>query len=171
MTQTFADAQAMEGVIVRPTERYADARGHLTEFFRGDETEDGIFPAMGYLSVTNPGLSRGPHEHVDQTDTFFFPGPGEFIVALWDNRNGSATFGMRIVVEAGESRPCVVVVPPGVVHAYSCVSSCPGTVVNVPNRLYRGEEKKSPVDEIRHEDDPANPFLMDLVRLVRERLA
>lgn len=171
MTADFTDTTAMEDVIVRRPERYADGRGHLTEFFRGDEMDSGIFPAMGYLSVTNPGLSRGPHEHVDQTDTFFFPGPGEFLVALWDNRKESATFGRRMVIAAGASNPCVVVVPPGVVHAYSCVSEIAGTVVNVPNRLYRGEGKRQPVDEIRHEDDPANPFLVDLAFVVKGRRA
>ena len=171
MSAPFADTDAMPGVIVRRPARYADTRGHLTEFFRGDEMERGTFPAMGYLSVTNPGLSRGPHEHVDQTDTFFFPGPGEFLVVLWDNRTGSATFRRRMVVAAGAASPAVVVVPPGVVHAYSCVSPVAGTVVNVPNRLYRGEGKKEPVDEIRHEDDPANPFLVDLARVVKERRA
>ena len=171
MTAAFTDTEAMEGVVVRRPGRFADSRGHLTEFFRRDEMADSSFPAMGYLSVTNPGLSRGPHEHVDQTDTFFFPGPGEFLVALWDNRKGSATFGRRMVVAAGASSPAVVVAPPGVVHAYRCISKDAGTVVNVPNRLYRGEGKTQPVDEVRHEDDPANPFLVDLARIASERRA
>jgi dTDP-4-dehydrorhamnose 3,5-epimerase len=31
-------------------------------------------------------------------------------------------------------------------------------VLNFPNRLYAGEGKKEPVDEIRHEVDPASIF-------------
>ena len=34
-------------------------------------------------------------------------------------------------------------------------------VLNFPNRLYAGEGKKNPVDEIRHETDPTNIFLME----------
>jgi dTDP-4-dehydrorhamnose 3,5-epimerase len=171
MTPTFSDTDTMNGVVVRRPQRHADGRGHLTEFYRDDEIDEACRPVMGYISVTNPGLSRGPHEHVDQTDIFFFPGPGEFLVALWDNRVGSPTHNRRMVIRAGESNPCVVVIPPGVVHAYSCISKNAGTVVNIPNRLYRGEGKKEPVDEVRHEDNPSNPFLQDLARIVEERRA
>lgn len=165
----FPDADTIDGVIVRRPQRYADARGFLCEFFRNDEIPAAHQPFMGYLSVTNPGTSRGPHEHIDQCDYFFFPGPGEFLVVLWDRRMDSSTRGKRMVLEAGESDPATVIVPPGVVHAYSCISRHAGTVINIPNRLYRGQGKRLPVDEIRYEDDPANPFITDLARLIEER--
>ena len=171
MTPSFTETDAIDSVIVCRPGRYSDARGHLTEFFRRDEMDCEAFPAMGYISVTNPGFSRGPHEHVDQTDTFFFPGPGGFIVALWDNRENSPDFGKRMILKAGESNPCVLTVPPGVVHAYGCVSKSPGTVINIPNRLYRGEGKRQQVDEIRHEDDPSNPFAADFAHILGEKRA
>ena len=34
-------------------------------------------------------------------------------------------------------------------------------VVNLPNRLYAGQGKKEPVDEIRHEADPQSIFVLD----------
>jgi dTDP-4-dehydrorhamnose 3,5-epimerase len=34
-------------------------------------------------------------------------------------------------------------------------------VLNFPNRLFAGEGKKNPVDEIRHESDPASPYRID----------
>jgi dTDP-4-dehydrorhamnose 3,5-epimerase len=34
-------------------------------------------------------------------------------------------------------------------------------VINCPNRLYLGDGKSGPVDEIRHEDDPDTVFQMD----------
>ena len=170
MNPPFRGADSIEGVSVRRPVRHEDARGHLTEFFRCDEMSRGLLPAMGYLSVTNPGLSRGPHEHGEQTDTFFFPGPGDFVLALWDNRKDSRTFRGRIVVEAGARSPAIVVVPPGVVHAYACVSVDPGLVVNIPNRLYRGEGKMEEVDETRHEADPDDPFLVDFKLILKGRL-
>jgi dTDP-4-dehydrorhamnose 3,5-epimerase len=54
-----------------------------------------------------------------------------------------------------------VLIPPGVVHAYKNVSEVPGLVVNFPNRLYAGEGRKGPVDEIRYEDRPGSPFVLD----------
>jgi dTDP-4-dehydrorhamnose 3,5-epimerase len=54
-----------------------------------------------------------------------------------------------------------VLVPKGVVHAYRNVGEVPGIVINCPNQLYAGQDKKQPVDEIRHEDDPETIYRMD----------
>ncbi|MBU0985233.1 MAG: dTDP-4-dehydrorhamnose 3,5-epimerase, partial [candidate division Zixibacteria bacterium] len=61
-------------------------------------------------------------------------------------------------IDAGENTPRAVLVPPGVVHAYKNIGTTDGVVYNAPNRLFAGEGRKSPVDEIRHEDDPDSPF-------------
>lgn len=146
---------SIEGVIVRELSRHADARGWLTELFRLDDLEADLHPAMGYLSVTNPGIARGPHEHVDQTDLFVFL-DGEYELTLWDNRPGKPDG--KTVERYGRARPCAVVVPPGVVHAYRNVGESPAFVLNFPNRLYAGEGKRDPVDEIRHENDADSRF-------------
>jgi dTDP-4-dehydrorhamnose 3,5-epimerase len=62
---------------------------------------------------------------------------------------------------AGESNRLGVLVPPGIVHAYKNVSPVPGLVFNAPNQLYAGWAKQEPVDEIRHEDLPDSPFVLD----------
>ena len=38
---------------------------------------------------------------------------------------------------------------------------CAGRVFNAPTRLYRGEGRKELVDEIRYEDRPGSPFVLD----------
>ena len=115
-------------------------------------------PVMGYLSMTRPGVARGPHEHREQTDFFAFVGPSDFEVVLWDNRAGSPTFGRRESFVLGASRPATLIAPPGVVHAYRNVGKDEGWVLNFPNRLYKGPGRKEPVDEIRYEDDPTSSF-------------
>ena len=169
MNTTFVDTDALAGVKVRHPTRFDDARGWLIEFYRSDELDEPLWPTMGYLSQTLPGVGRGPHEHVDQSDHFFFPGPGVFVLALWDRRPDSPTVGGRLVIEAGGATPCSVIIPPGVVHAYACVSDVPGQVINLPNRLYRGPGKSAPVDEIRHELDPDSPYVRDFAALVARR--
>ena len=116
---------------------------------------------MAYVSVTKPGVARGPHAHRDQTDLFCFYGPGDFKVILWDNRADSPTFGKRQEFLLGESLPAVLIIPPGVVHGYKNVGESPGFVCNFANRLYRGSGRAEPVDEIRFEDDPISPFKLD----------
>jgi dTDP-4-dehydrorhamnose 3,5-epimerase len=151
----------IEGLIVRPLERLEDARGWLIELYREDELAAAMHPVMAYASQTLPGVVRGPHEHRRQTDCFAFVGPGDFKLYLWDTRTDSPTSGNRHTLLAGESNRQLVLIPPGVVHAYRNVSQVPGLVFNAPDRLYAGEGRKEPVDEIRYEDRPDSPFLID----------
>lgn len=151
----------IEGVLFRPLTRYQDSRGWLVEIFRQDELDPAHHPVMTYVSETLPGIARGPHEHVDQTDYFGFLGPGDFRLYLWDARPDSPTFQHRLKIVVGESNPQGVIIPPGVVHAYQNIGDRPGWVFNGPNRLYAGRGKKEPVDEIRHENDPTGPYQLD----------
>lgn len=151
----------IEGIIIRQLSRYTDNRGWLIELFRHDELDPEYFPVMSYISMTSPGVVRGPHEHVDQTDLFGFIGPSTFKIYLWDTRKDSPTFMKKQVVLAGENNPASIIVPPGIVHAYKNVGSEPGMVVNYPNRLFAGKGKKEKVDEIRHENDPNTIFIID----------
>lgn len=153
---------AIEGVFCKPLKPHRDYRGWLVELFRQDELNSSEQrPAMAYVSETLPGVVRGPHEHKEQTDYFAFIGPGEFMLYLWDTRPQSPTYGRRMKIALGSSNPCAVIVPPGVVHAYKNVGETPGWVFNAPNRLYAGEGRREPVDEIRHEDRPDSPYLVD----------
>ncbi len=144
----------IEGVAITSLKKYPDPRGWLIETFRHDELKPEYFPVMGYTSESLPGVSRGPHEHVDQADLFVFMGPGTFRMWLWDNRQDSPTFNHKWVFEGGYENPVRVLVPKGVVHAYKNISTISALVHNFPNQLYAGTNKKSPADEIRHEDDP-----------------
>lgn len=155
------DEAEIQGVLVRPLVRYEDQRGWLVELFRHDELPAQFHPRMAYVSQTLPGVARGPHEHRQQADLFAFVGPGEFRLYLWDPRQDSPTRGRRVVMLVGASNPCAVVVPAGVVHAYRNVGRVPGWVFNFPNRLYRGPGRAEPVDEIRHEDRPDSPYVLD----------
>ena len=158
--ERFSDGP-IDGVIFRPLPAHTDQRGWLTELYREDELSAEYHPVMTYVSETLPGVARGPHEHVDQTDYFAFIGPGEFVVYLWDARPDSATRGHRVKTAVGQSNRQCVIVPPGVVHAYKNVGSTPGWVFNAPNRLYAGSGKRGPVDEIRHEDQTDSAYRLD----------
>ncbi len=152
---------SIAGVTLRPLAPHGDSRGWLVELFREDGLPEDCRPTMAYVSETLPGVARGPHEHVEQTDYFAFVGPGEFMLYLWDARPDSPTRGRRMKVAVGESNKQVAIVPPGVVHAYKNIGAVPGWVFNAPNRLYAGAGRREPVDEIRHEERPDSPFLFD----------
>lgn len=151
----------IDGVVFKPLKRFRDPRGWLVELYRNDELGVGDRPVMGYVSETLPGVARGPHEHVDQSDYFAFLGPGDFKLYLWDAREGSATYRHRLAEVVGESNCQAVLIPPGVVHAYKNIGARPGWVINCPNRLYAGEGRRQPVDEIRHEDEADTLYVLD----------
>jgi len=153
--QKMSVQSEIEGVLIAPLKRFQDTRGWLTELFRDDELPEGFRPAMSYLSVTHAGVARGPHEHVAQTDGFAFI-DGRYRLYLWDNRKGASKELHAYAV--GADNPVLVLVPPGVVHAYKNIGDRDAFVLNFPNQLYAGQGKREPVDEIRHESDPESPF-------------
>jgi len=163
---TFTDG-TIAGVVWKPLTFFTDSRGWLVELFRDDDIAPEYRPVMAYVSMTHPGVARGPHEHVEQADYFCFTGPGTFRVYLWDARPESPTFGHREVKEVGDGTPFALIVPPGVVHAYKNVGEVAGWVFNAANALYAGDGRKgwrgpkgSPdyVDEIRHEADAGSVY-------------
>ncbi len=139
---------------------FPDPRGYLCELFRQDELPAEFQPVMAYVSASNPGIVRGPHEHTQQADLFCFLGP--FQIDLWDNRPSSPSYLVheRAVLETGSWTRLIV--PPGIVHAYKNLGLAPALVINCPNRLYKGPRRLEPVDEIRHEDDPESPFRVEI---------
>jgi dTDP-4-dehydrorhamnose 3,5-epimerase len=149
----------IQGVIIKKLEKYNDERGWLAEIYRSDEFD--FKPAMSYVSATKNGVVRGPHEHKFQSDCFIFVGPGSFDLHLWDNRKSSKTKSRYLKIEVGENNPTMVIVPPGIVHGYKCVSENDAYCINLPDKLYKGEGKNEEVDEIRWEKDPNSPFKID----------
>ena len=147
----------IKDVVVKNLQKNEDERGWLTEIFRKDELR-GYQPVMSYVSSTRPGVVRGPHEHVNQSDCFVFLGPGNFKLYLWDRRENSETKGEEMKIEVGESNPTLVIVPPGVVHGYKCIGDRDAWCINLPDKLYRGENKSEEVDEIRWEKDSESPY-------------
>lgn len=147
--------QGIEGVIIDELKKNSDNRGWLVELFRQDELKFKV--KMSYLSLTYPGIARGPHEHRHQTDIFYFL--GDFRVYLWDNRINSLTYRNKLVIENAAGKR--VIVPPGVVHGYKNIGDSDGYVLNFPDRLYRGYGRKHDVDEIRYETNTESPFRME----------
>lgn len=127
------------GVGLVPLIQNVDSRGWLCEFWRSDWPREHT-PEMGYVSMTLPGVTRGPHEHLSQTDYFVFFGHFELILKKGD-----------LEVNREITTPTVAVIPPGVVHSYKCLGPEPGMVINLPDRLYCGYGRSGPPDEIRHE--------------------
>ncbi|MFH2138150.1 MAG: dTDP-4-dehydrorhamnose 3,5-epimerase family protein [Candidatus Omnitrophota bacterium] len=151
----------IDGVVIKKVKKFTDERGWLFEIFRHDEMAKDIYPVMSYLSMTHQNVVRGPHEHTYQTDYFCFLGTSSFKLFLWDNRKDSKTFRLKTTIVFAEDEPVIALVPPGVVHAYKNIGKAPGLVLNYPNQLFAGPGKKHQIDEIRHEENADERFVID----------
>lgn len=149
----------IEGVLIKKIDKYNDDRGWLMEIYRQDDFK--YQAKMSYVSLTKPGIIRGPHEHVYQSDFFVFIGPGSFRLYLWDRRDDSSTKGEKMDLEVGENNPVSVIVPPGVVHGYKCISQESAMSINLPNKLFKGENKLEKIDEIRWENKDDSPYKIE----------
>ena len=149
----------LPGVRVEALPVFKDVRGSLHELFRVDEVPAGFQPMMACSSWSHAGVTRGPHQHVGQDDYFTFAGPSNFTVFLWDDRPGSALAEKGWLILTGEQAPTRIYVPRGVVHAYRNTGSAYGLVVTTTNLLFKGEGRRDPVDEIRHELNPNSPYI------------
>ena len=153
----------IKGVIIEKLNKFCDERGFLAETFRIDNLPKEIRPMMSYVSFTKPGIARGPHEHIKQTDVFCFIGPGSFKIKLWDNRKNGKTYGNFMEIIGGRDNPILIIIPPGIVHGYKNISEDLGMVINYPDKLYKGWNKEEEVDEIRHED-AEDEFYLDFTK-------
>ena len=146
----------IQGVIIKNISEFEDDRGWLKEIYRKDS--DNFQAVMSYISYTKFNVARGPHEHKHQSDFFVFIGPGDFELFLWDNREDSPTFEKEMKLVVGESNKVSIIVPPGVVHGYRSITEKGSISINLPDKLYAGENKQQEVDEIRYESDPNSKF-------------
>jgi len=152
----------IEGVVIEKLIKFSDERGFLIETFRKDCLPDNLLPVMSVVSYTKPGIVRGPNVHSKQNDIFCFFGPGNFLIRLWDDRKESKTYGNVMDIFAGEENQIMFTVPAGVVHGYKNISqSEDGMVISYADKLYKGWDKKEPVDKIRYDTDKPSPFKID----------
>ncbi|MGN6552199.1 MAG: dTDP-4-dehydrorhamnose 3,5-epimerase family protein [Verrucomicrobiota bacterium] len=156
--QGICEVSGLPGVRVESLPVFLDERGSLFELYRNDEVPSEFKPVMACCSWSAPGVTRGPHEHVMQDDYFIFAGPSDFSVYLWDNRPGSPLGMQGWMIHTGARAPTRVYVPRGVVHAYRNTGNVHGLVITVTSLLFKGEGRRDPVDEIRHELNPQSPY-------------
>ncbi len=162
MTKKEFTKGPIDGVVINKLTKHTDHRGSLCETYRLDELPPGLTPVMSYISYTEPGQTRGPHEHLEQTDIFAFIGPGNLLLKLWDNRKASPTYKNCVELIAGFDNPLTVIIPPGIVHGYKNISATErGMVLNYPDRLFKGPGKKEEPDEVRHEEVKNSPFRIE----------
>lgn len=113
---------------------HKDERGKLFEILRSDEA---FFRKFGqsYITVCYPKWVKGWHYHKKQFDNFCVV-RGKARIVLYDNRPRSKTRGKVEVYDLSEKEPCVLRIPPFVIHGFECLSKKECWILNHPTEVY-----------------------------------
>lgn len=138
----------IQGVLFRETKNILTERSVVRECYRKDwalhERE-----IKHIIAVSSwPRQIMGWHKHLIQTDHVFVI-KGTFKAVLFDDRDESATRGEIYVTQLGDMRPGILIIPPGIWHAFENLTMEPATLLNYFDREYQyddPDEYKLPLD-------------------------
>jgi dTDP-4-dehydrorhamnose 3,5-epimerase len=145
----------IEGVQMRElTNQFTRVGGTTTEFFGPDWFDPPVPIRQMVHVVIQPGVVNAWHYHAKQTDILFVT-RGVLRVALFDDREGSATRGKVNVLTFGPMRPRAVVIPPKLWHGVQNPGSEITSFVNATDVAF---EHGDPDDWRVPPDHPQIPY-------------
>jgi dTDP-4-dehydrorhamnose 3,5-epimerase len=151
-------------VVIHPLKVNRDPRGSLVEIMKTSwkdiYSKDSLPFSQTYYSETLPGTARDEdlwHYHPAGQQDRFGVIKGEIVVAIFDSRKNSKTFGLLNLFHMGELAKdqgrYLVLVPKRCLHGFVVVSHKPAVLFNFPTRLYDPEqEKRIPLEKFKLKD-------------------
>lgn len=131
---------------------FSDSRGSSSELLR-IEPSCCKPPVMAYASWTKPGVVRGPHQHLFQSEWLVVAG-GSFEIYTWSPETpGAACNGQWARLDRGS-----VYVPAGDVHAYKNISDGDALMLVLPDAYYKGYDRKEEEDIVKWENRLDSPY-------------
>ena len=127
--------RAIDGVSVREVRHVPRDHGVITEIFRPEWDPTGLPVVHIYQSRLYPGALGAWSCHQRSTDRLFV-NQGQLKLVLFDGREDSKTRGFLMELHAGDARPSLVVVPPGVWHGLQNLGSTDALILNCPTEAY-----------------------------------
>ena len=118
----------IDGVIVRPLRRIADARGAILHMLRADDPQFERFGEI-YFSLVHPGVVKGWHLHERMTLNYAVPA-GRIRLVLYDSRRSSPTYRKVQEIESGDDDYALIRVPPGIWNGFLGLGTIDALVAN-----------------------------------------
>lgn len=162
-------------VILFPLTVHRDQRGILVETltinWQAVYSQSRPF-IQNYFSVTQSGVARDEdlwHVHPTKQEDRFVVIAGDIIIAAYDWRKESQTFGVLNLFKMGEANgdngQYLLLIPKNVLHGFCVVSKKPATLLNYPTALYdKKEEGRIPFEKVKAKLSDGRIFYWDLVR-------
>ena len=127
--------KTIEGVSVREVRHVPRDHGVITEIFRPEWDPTGLPVVQIYQSRLFPGALGAWSCHARTTDRLFVS-QGHLKIVLFDAREGSTSHGQVMELHAGDVRPALVVLPPGIWHGLQNLGTIDALVLNCPTEAY-----------------------------------
>ena len=127
--------KTIDGVSVREVRHVPRDHGVITEIFRPEWDPTGLPVVHIYQSRLYPGALGAWSCHQRSTDRLFV-NQGQLKIVLFDGREDSKTNGLIMELHAGDARPSLIVVPPGVWHGLQNLGSTDALILNCPTEAY-----------------------------------
>ena len=124
----------MEGVRVDILDVKKDERGWLAEIMRSGALAGGIRISQLFVTVGNPGKTKGKHFHRRKTEWFSVVS-GEAKLYLRDTRTEEEK-----VVPMGEKNMVTVTIPPHVAHAITSDANAPFYLIVVASEDFNPDD-------------------------------
>lgn len=166
----------IDGVVLRKLAIRRDHRGLLVETLRDDWSDVFEQPerqfGQSYCSVTLPGFARDEdrwHNHPTQQIDRFVILKGNAVVAIYDWRKESKTFGRLNLFLMGEKNgdddQYLLLIPQGVLHGFCTVGSKPCYLVSYPTHHYApSEEERIAFNKVKVVFPDGTPFSWEKIR-------
>ena len=125
----------IDGVSIREVRHVPRDHGVITEIFRPERDPTGLPVIHIYQSRLFAGALGAWSCHKRTTDRLFV-NQGQLKIVLYDDREESRTKGTVMRLIAGDARPCLMVLPPGIWHGLQNVGNSDALVINCPTQAY-----------------------------------
>ena len=124
----------IEGVKVKTLKVITDERGRLMEILRRD---DEIFESFGqvYMTTALPKIIKAWHYHKLQSDNISCIS-GKILLALYDARSTSSTFGQINDFIISPAEPRLVHIPKEVYHGFKNIGDSEAIIINTVTKAY-----------------------------------
>ena len=133
-------SKTIDGVSVREVRHVPRDHGVITEVFRPEWDPTGKPVVHIYQSRLFPGAIGAWSCHLRTTDRLFVNQGHLKIRSCMSARDESTTKGCLMELHAGDVRPCLAIVPPGVWHGLQSLGTIDALVLNCPTEAYSYED-------------------------------
>lgn len=154
----------IKDVVVYPLKVNRDDRGILVESLKANWNK--VFDSKRrpftqcYYSITKPGVARDTdrwHYHPTKQEDRFVVISGDIIVALYDWRKNSKTYGtlnlFAMGKPGGDEGQYLLLIPVNVLHCFKNIGKKEAIILNFPTKLYDPkEEGRIPFKEVKFPD-------------------